>query len=156
MGWSQPPVSCSPKQPPINVSVCTHTLPTHDSHPTHTPCAHNTPHPTHPTHYTPHTTHTTLHTHNTHNTRSTHRTSSAGGARGEAGSTGEEYCDRCSAARSISSYLDTRNQHRPGDLVKSPLRSIGSHRFLEKESPLPAEPVRVSRSCVADEASWEM
>ena len=24
-GWSQPPVSCSPKQPPINVSVCSHT-----------------------------------------------------------------------------------------------------------------------------------
>ena len=25
LGWSQPPVSCSPKQPPINVSVCAHT-----------------------------------------------------------------------------------------------------------------------------------
>ena len=28
LGWSQPPVSCSPKQPPINVSVCTHTAQT--------------------------------------------------------------------------------------------------------------------------------
>ena len=33
LGWSQPPVSCSPKQPPINVSVChTHGPDIHSHH----------------------------------------------------------------------------------------------------------------------------